>query len=476
MHITHPIPQALLSYELSFNWKSIQKWLLKQQFSLDKIAISADYRRSIRDINFELHRAKKNHIGSISDVLIKTDISRFYPTIYTHSIPWAAYGKEKVKQNLKLYQGSLADRMDALVRSCNRNQTIGIPIGPETSRIIAEVISSRIDADFSFRMPNLPKTSIDRLQDDWFIGVNDLETAERTLSSINIVYREYGLEINGSKTSVERVIGSSDNNWISELGAFISHRPGELRANRLREFLALSLRLQSANQNEPVVNYSLAIIENSRINIKDVEIIESFLLKYSIVSPISMDRICRIILNIQHKTSKISVSRIKDRFTTLAERNLERNNIYETIWLIYTLRGLKVPVDSIYISNKIAEVDSSALSLILLDMNSKNIWIRKLPKDKWANSITEERVKSDWIWLLAYEGIRNGWLPDIKNVMSAPFFSAMRARDVIFYDSRRNIPLSSRVLINEKAKRKQNFLDTLKFMQKIRGFDSGYWF
>lgn len=474
IHITHPIPQALLSYEISYNWNSVQKWLLRQRFSLDKIAISSAYRRSIRDINFEMHRAKKNFIGSICDVLIKTDISRFYPTIYTHSIPWAAYGKEKVKNNIKLYEGSLADRLDSLVRSCNRNQTIGIPIGPETSRIIAEVISSRIDSDFSFRMPTLDVKAVDRLQDDWFIGTRDVETAERALSAINIVYREYGLEINGSKTSVERVIGASDSEWISELGAFISHRPGALKGNRLREFLSLSLRLQARNQTDPVVNYSLAIIENNNFNPQDVEIIESFLLKSALISPMSMDRICRIMLNIQHRTQKISVLNVRDRFTLLAERNLERNNLYEVIWLLYTLRGLKIPINSTYISDKISEVDSSVIALILLDMKDRNAWLRKLPKAKWIAEILEERIKTDWIWLLAYEGIRNGWLADPKNVMASPFFSAMNSRGIIFYDKRRNIPLSTRVSRTEKLIRAKNLSDTLKFMQEIRGFEVDY--
>lgn len=134
INITHPIPQALLSYELVKNWKAVQKWLSRQTYSLDEIRISEKYERSIKGINFQVHQAKKAYLEATCDWLVKTDISRFYPTIYTHSIAWAAYGKERVKENLKLYTGSLADRLDLLIRSCNRNQTIGIPIGPETDR------------------------------------------------------------------------------------------------------------------------------------------------------------------------------------------------------------------------------------------------------------------------------------------------------------------------------------------------------
>jgi len=189
IHITHPVPQALLTHELSQNWASVQKWLSKQTFSADEIRVSETFDRSIKGINFPLHRAKKAYLEATSDWLVKTDITRFYPSIYTHSIPWAAYGKEQVKSAMSSYKGSLADRLDVLVRACNRNQTIGIPIGPETSRILAEIISARIDVDFHTKCPSIGFESVDRLQDDWTIGVETLERAENVLSVITTIYR-----------------------------------------------------------------------------------------------------------------------------------------------------------------------------------------------------------------------------------------------------------------------------------------------
>lgn len=277
----------MLSYELAKNWKAVQKWLSRQTFSLDEIRISDRYERSLKGINFQIHRTKKAYLEATSDWLVKTDISRFYPTIYTHSIAWAAYGKEKVKRNLKLYQDSLADRLDILIRSCNRNQTIGIPIGPETSRIIAEIISSRIDSDFHRKSPDIPRECVDRRQDDWLIGVNTLERAEIVLSTITSIYRDYGLEINGSKTSIDRIIAAPEAAWVSEIGAFLSHRPGPIRAARLKELLSLSLRLQSDFPYEPVINYVLSIIEGQHVAAGDVELLESFLLKAAVLSPIS---------------------------------------------------------------------------------------------------------------------------------------------------------------------------------------------
>lgn len=471
INITHPLPQALLSYEIAKNWKSVLKWLSRQTFSLDEILISESYDRAIKGINFAIHRAKKSYIEATSDWLVCTDISRFYPTIYTHSIPWAAYGKETVKGNLKLYQGSLADRLDALVRACNRNQTVGIPIGPETSRIIAEVISSRIDSDFKNKERNIITANVDRLQDDWFLGAGTLEEAERLLSTIAEVYRHYGLEINGSKTSVDRAIGTSGSQWVSEIGAFLSHRPGLIRGSRFSELLSLGLRLQSKHPAEPVINYILAILENQNITSSDVDELESFLLKAAVVSPISMDRICRIILNVQHRTNRLSRQRISKRFTVLAERNLEKGNLFEVIWLIYTLRGLKTPLISKKMLSQVENVASSALALILLDMESKELCTHLLPKQTWAKRINSESVRSDWVWLLGYEAIRQNWLPDPDGLMTQPFFKAMRKRDVVFYDPARNIKSSKTIMARERHERKKANVEVQRLMHVLRGFN-----
>lgn len=183
-----------------------------------------------------------------------------------------------------------------------------------------------------------------------------------------------------------------------------------------------------------------------------------------------MNHICRIILNLQHRTKQVSRRRIGGRFTALAARNLENGNLYEVIWLIYTLRGLRVPLHSRKVSGLIGGTVSSTLALILLDMKSKGLCLCNLPTAEWVKQITKESVESDWIWLLGYEGIRHGWLPDPSNVMARPFFQAMASRNVMFYDSRRNVPRSTKVVRMRNRSRKKQLLEMRKIIQHLRGF------
>ncbi len=99
IHLTHPIPQALLAHEIACNWAALLKHLPQDSRSIDRLQIAETEPRGLSEIDFALHRRKKAYIEAQSDWIVRTDITRYYPSIYTHSLAWACYGKEKVKRN-----------------------------------------------------------------------------------------------------------------------------------------------------------------------------------------------------------------------------------------------------------------------------------------------------------------------------------------------------------------------------------------
>jgi len=79
-------------------------------------------------------------LRSTSRYILVTDISQFYPSVYTHSIPWAVHGKSFAKRNRSaVHFGNLLDKC---VSNGQDGQTTGIPIGPDTSLILAELVLS----------------------------------------------------------------------------------------------------------------------------------------------------------------------------------------------------------------------------------------------------------------------------------------------------------------------------------------------
>lgn len=298
-----------------------------------------------------------------------------------------------------------------------------------------------------------------------------MEHAEIILSVISACYREYGLEINGSKTSISHILASSKEIWKSEISAFLSHRRGSLYGGRLAEFLTVCLRLQLEYPSAPVLNYALSIIEGQKFSAIDTEVLESFLLKAAVTAPISIDRICRIVLNIDHTSGGLSKERLVKRFTSLTERHFENGALFEVIWLLYTLRGLKKPIKSSKLMKYAENVQSSAIRLLLLDMTSKGLCITPAPAQKWEAEISEDRVLSDWSWLVAYEGIRKGWLKDTKGVMAKPFFKAMADKNVVFYDPSKNVRKSASVKRDRYLERREQNQEVVHFLDALRGIE-----
>jgi len=87
LHITHPVSQAMLSYVISKNWGTISKWLRRAKYSFDETIVSDNSERAVPEPNFLNHQIHKQQIESCATWVVKSDITRFYPSVYTHSIP-----------------------------------------------------------------------------------------------------------------------------------------------------------------------------------------------------------------------------------------------------------------------------------------------------------------------------------------------------------------------------------------------------
>ncbi|WP_435767197.1 RNA-directed DNA polymerase, partial [Enterococcus faecium] len=84
-----------------------------------------------------------------------TDIADCYPSIYTHSITWAMYGKEKVKNDENKCSGSLGDKIDKKISGMQHNQTNGIPQGSVLMDFVAEIVLGYVDLRLSKELKKL---------------------------------------------------------------------------------------------------------------------------------------------------------------------------------------------------------------------------------------------------------------------------------------------------------------------------------
>ena len=138
--------------------------------------------------------------------LVKFDLQSCFDSIYTHTISWAtARGADKVKV-LPGYHGSwLGDAFDNLMQSVNARETNGIVIGPEFSRIFAEIILQYIDQKVEQELLKeklCQKSNYEcyRYVDDYFLFYNDEQDRSLFMDSLTKWLKEFKLQISPSKT------------------------------------------------------------------------------------------------------------------------------------------------------------------------------------------------------------------------------------------------------------------------------------
>ncbi|TVZ49759.1 antiviral reverse transcriptase Drt3b [Olleya sp. Hel_I_94] len=150
--------------------------------------------------HYRYQRAEKkfNH-------LFKFDISKCFDSIYTHSISWAVLGLDVVKENVNSSKNTFTGKFDKFIQYSNYGETNGILIGPEFSRIFAEIILQKIDITIEKKLNEnnyLLKVDYEmyRYVDDYFLFCDDSVLKDEILKLLKHELKKYKLSINNSKT------------------------------------------------------------------------------------------------------------------------------------------------------------------------------------------------------------------------------------------------------------------------------------
>lgn len=233
--------------------------------------------------SYKYHRCEKKY-----DAMVQIDVSKCFDSIYTHSLPWAVIGKAQTKFDLEKSKFTFGGRFDALMQNLNHKETNGIVIGPEFSRIFAEIILQSADLELEARLKEasnlIHKTDYEifRYVDDYFVFYNQestklkvIETLQETLKAkkLNInpaKMREYSKPIITEITIAKERVSSLLN---LEIDPVVEEGESEGGAEPPKKFSCpinsnrLIIRYKAAIKESKVeygdlLNYSFAIIEN----------------------------------------------------------------------------------------------------------------------------------------------------------------------------------------------------------------------
>ena len=450
------------------------KELSRRSFSTSCKGVS-DFREKCLEASFD----KK--------VEIILDISRFYPSIYTHSVPWALLGKEKAKSIYNLSKREIAskvdsgdrdcviydkaDKIDKYIRNCQGNQTIGIPIGTDISFIISELICSRIDSCIKIYDNSIVGC---RYFDDYYFYVDTLSKAEDLLKFMQGLLDKFGLSINEEKIQIREFPFEFEDQFAIDLSKFNLNK---ITDTNLRIYFSLIWKFAEKNPRKigQIFRYGLRVFDPKnplRVKIESLEwkTFENLLFKTIMLDPSILNIAYKILDSYSYllkDDSKKKLARIVD---CIFRDHIPLKQDLEVSWALWLCKRYDLPITE-HDSVLILKMENAISSLLLLDIvNSRPEFsptsLLKSEIENLAHSFTEKSL-TDENWLLLYEGVLKGWISRNDLIDSNPFFKILFDLKVAFYDCSPEADYSSsKYILSIKESPDNNIEEKAKMISK----------
>ncbi len=239
--------------------------------------------------HYKYHNAEKKF-----DLLLRLDVSKCFDSIYTHSLPWSTLGTAAAKDFLEESKNTFGGRFDRLMQEMNQGETNGIVIGPEFSRIFAEIILQYADRNFQRTMFETHgyRNKVDyqafRYVDDYFIFCSSGVDLGHVEKQLGIALKDLKLSVNAAKSTVihkpiitkltiakNRVrvvlaecieIYENEVEYPSGAGTFVKKYTPRVRSNNLIVGFK-SILDETGVEYKDILNYSFAAIERNTTKI-----------------------------------------------------------------------------------------------------------------------------------------------------------------------------------------------------------------
>lgn len=420
LHIPNPFAYARLCALLVDNWNVVNAHCNASPLAVSSPTDDPMLLRAVRpkcegqELAFERARVRAN-----SRFILRTDITRFFGSIYTHSVPWALVGKAVAKTNRF---GGFANELDKHLRELQDGQTLGIPVGPDASFIVAEIVATAVDH-------LLWRAGLRgfRFMDDYEFGFSSRSDAEAALPIIEEGLATFELALNGRKTSIDQLPVELDRPWIAEIQSL----PLELLFSRptIVRFFNRVFELKAAFPHDPVLAYAVSRVRTAtHIDVDGP--VGDLLCQCALAEPGAMEGVVTIL---QEKGSG-SASALDDVIRAVLEHQTALSHGSEVAWALWAAIWFKRKV-STNLAKRLDGNPDPAIALLTLCARSRGLIKSNVAFPQWTAMLTAESLRGAG-WLLTYEADVKNWLRPTRRgvVHTDPLFASAKRARVSFFN------------------------------------------
>lgn len=365
--------------------------------------------------------------------MLRTDVSRFFPTVYTHSVPWALHTKRTAKRRRREFSARyFGNLIDQALRQGQDEQTMGLPIGPDTSHIIAEAISTAVDLLLQASLKSWPAGF--RYVDDYYLFFPTMVEAEAALAALSRALKEFELQINFEKTRISPVSEIVDDYWTHILRSFEIDRRARKQRSDIHHFFELAKDIAAKNADENVMTYALKRSSSVLIRPENWESFEAHVCHIALSHPNTLQTIAQIFATYKFHGYKLDDRRMQRTLNALVLEHAALGHHSEVAWGLWMCKELDIKLEQASV-DLVASMQSSVCALLLMDLSASGK-LDKPPRETFWRSIDGADSLREELWLMCYEAGIRGWGGFTnRHILADNYFIVLNMLDVHFYDS-----------------------------------------
>lgn len=425
--VPNPIAYLLLSREVANNYIKLRTAAKNSKISSSPPIFDWSGPRALVRPSIDLRDDFRVDLSSRREEFVSADIRAFFHSIYTHAISWAIHGKEFSKQNRGMQH--FGNVIDLLCRNAQDGQTIGLPVGPDCSRLIAEVIASAIDVDLRSKV-GIGSRDASRYVDDYTISSGANHSGNNLIAALRQAASNYELELNSEKSAIVSTSSRHDNGWKQEVRSFVP--VGRSGDSEFQHFFYRVGRICEAHPDTNVEKYAFqnaraAFIRATNWSKVQSQLIAAYRRNSSLVAFLVEITLLRQVEHNDVDLLKLTEF-LENRLLLLARENRKG----EIIWFLFLVARLRIQL-SVQSVEPLTEIENSMVALLTTLCVDRQLVGGQIDFSNWNGALSADGLRSG-MWLYAYESVGLGINPSRSTafIEADPYYSLLHARKVRF--------------------------------------------
>jgi len=317
-------------------------------------------------------------------------------------------------------------------------QTVGIPIGADTSLVLAELIMHRCDDAL---LAKLPKIKGFRFIDDYELSFRTRTEAEEAYHILEACLSEYELTLNAKKTAISELPLPLERPWATELRLFNFRASQAGQAADLADYFSKAFLLHSEYPGESVLQYAIGSLRSLTVVPANWGMFQKLLLLCVTPEPASFPYVLEQLIAGRNAGAGPVIGEVEEIANDLVQSHSGLKHSSEVANAAWACLALNLHLNDKSV-DAISQCDDPVVALLALDCERLGRLSKPLDKTLWGIHMSADGLYDEY-WLLAYEANCKGWLPNVGGVdfvAADSNFRFLKNNNVYFYDTSRAAP------------------------------------